>query len=163
MSSKIIIADENDNITASKGRESLEAGDIYRVSALWLINSKGDILLARRALSKTHSPGKWGPAVAGTIEDGETYDSNIIKETEEELGLKNIKFEKGSKIKISGKYNYFCQWYSAEIDKMAEEFKIQESEVAEVKWFSRKELKKKLRENPEEFIASTSRWINLFL
>lgn len=163
MSSKIIIVNENDNIITSKEIENLEAGDIYRVSALWLTNKKREILLARRALSKTHSPGKWGPAVGGTVEEEETYDSNITKETEEELGLKNIKFEKGPKIKISGKHNYFCQWYLSKINKTAKEFKIQKSEVAEVKWFSREELRRKIKTNPEEFIASINQWIGLFL
>ncbi len=29
----------------------------------------------------------WGSAVAGTVEKGEDYESNIYKETEEEIGL----------------------------------------------------------------------------
>lgn len=164
MSSKIIIVDENDNIIASKERESLEVKDIYRVSALWVENSKGQILMARRALTKSHSPGKWGPAVAGTLEEGEIYDSNMTKEVEEEIGLKNVKFKKRSKVKILSKYGcYFCQWYLAKIDKPAEEFKIQESEVAEVRWFSKEELRKKLQENPGDFIYSINQWIGLFL
>ena len=32
-------------------------------------------------------PEVWGPAVSGTNEEGETYDSNIIKEAQEEIGL----------------------------------------------------------------------------
>ncbi len=164
MSSKIIIVDDNDDIIASKERESLEVKDIWRVSALWLTNSKGEILMARRALNKIHNPGKWGPAAAGTVEEGETYDFNIIKETEEELGLKNLEFKKGPKTKNStGKYNYFCQWYSAKNDKPAEEFKIQKSEVAEVRWFTKEELKKKLQENPNELIYSINQWIELFM
>jgi len=164
MSSKIIIVDKNDNIIAYKEREVLKTEDIWRVSALWLANSKGEILMARRALNKIHNPGKWGPAAAGTVEEGETYDFNIVKETEEEIGLKNIEFKKGPKMKTStGKHIYFCQWYLAKIDKPAEEFIIQESEVAEVKWFSKEEIKKKLQENPGEFIYSVNQWIGLFL
>jgi len=163
MSSKIIIVDENDNIITTKERETLEYKDIYRVSALWLTNSKREVLLARRALTKTHSPGKWGPAVAGTVEQGETYDSNIVKEAEEELELNNLEFQKGPKIKISGKHNYFLQWYLLEIDKPLEEFKIQKSEVEEVKWVPKKELLERIEINPDEFIASTKQWIKLFL
>ncbi|MBU4338594.1 NUDIX domain-containing protein [Patescibacteria group bacterium] len=164
MSSKIIIVDENDNIITYKEREKLDVKDIWRVSALWLTNSKGEILMARRALNKIHNPGKWGPAAAGTVEEGETYDFNIIKETEEEIGLKNIEFKKVKKIKTStGKFSYFCQWYLAETDQPLEKFKIQKSEVAEVKWFSKEEIKKRLRENPGEFIYSVNHWIGLFL
>lgn len=163
-SSKIIIVDENDNIIAYKDRNSLKNEDIWRVSALWLTNSKGEVLMARRALDKIHNPGKWGPAAAGTLEEWETYDSNIVKETEEEIGLKNLEFKKDAKTKNStGKQNYFCQWYTAQIDKSAEEFKIQKSEVAEVRWFSKEEIKKKLQENSNEFIYSVNQWIGLFL
>ena len=31
-----------------------------------------------RSFTKSHDPGKWGPAVAGTVEEGETY--NFLKE-----------------------------------------------------------------------------------
>lgn len=94
LKSKIIIVDENDTIIGHKNRDSMEDGDMYRVSALWIQNSKGDILLAQRSFDKRNDPGKWGPAVAGTVEEGETYESNIIKEAEEEIGLKNSHFDK---------------------------------------------------------------------
>lgn len=162
---RIIIVDKNDSAVGLKEWESLKNEDIYRVSALWVENNKGEILMARRALTKAHDPGKWGPAVAETLEEGETYDSNIRKEAEEEIGLKNIKFLKGPKTKIAlaGRLQYFLQWYTVKIDKPLKEFKIQKSEVAEIRWFSKKEIKKKLQENPNEFIYSINQWIDLFL
>jgi len=160
---KIIVVDEKDGMIGSKEREAVEMSDIYRVSALWITNSRSEILLARRALTKSHSPGKWGPAVAGTIEEGETYGTNIIKEAEEEIGLINIKPDKGTKIRISNKYNYFLQWYTVKIDKQLEKFEIQKSEVAEIRWFSKDEIKKKINENPDEFINSVKQWIGLFI
>ena len=88
---KIQIVNTNDKVIGLKERKNLDyKNNIYRSSALWIINSKGKSLLAQRALTKKHHPGKWRPAVSGTIEKNETYDSNIIKESEEELGLKNI-------------------------------------------------------------------------
>lgn len=150
----VIIVDDKDNAIGIKERESITKNDIYRVSVLWITNSKNEILLARRSLNKTHSPGKWGPAVAGTVEKNETYDSNIIKEAEEEIGLKNIKPRKGLKIKMATKYNYFCQWYFVEIDRNLDEFKIQESETEKIKWFSREELLRRIDENQDEFIQS---------
>lgn len=163
--SKIIIVDKNDKIVGLKERENLINEDIYRVSALWIENSKGEILLARRALTKAHSPGKWGPAVAGTLEKGETYDSNILKEAEEEIGLKNVKFKKGSKSRIllAGRLRYFLQWYTVKIDRLLEEFKIQKNEVAEIRWFTKEEIKKKIQEDPNEFIYSVNQWIGLFI
>ena len=151
---KIIIVDNKDNKIGIKERESITKENIYRVSVLWVTNSKNEILLAKRSLDKTHGSGKWGPAVAGTVEESETYDSNIIKEAEEEIGLKNIRLQKGLKIRMTTKHNYFCQWYFIKIDRNLNEFKLQESEVAEIKWFSRKELLHKTEESQDEFIQS---------
>lgn len=159
---KIIIVNENDKIIGYKNINTLNQSDIYRVSALWIKNSKGDILLAQRSFSKKHDPGKWGPAVAGTVDKGETYDINIIKESEEEIGLKNFEFKKVKKVRIREKYNYFGQWYVAILDKNINEFKIQKKEVENLKWFSAKELVKELNSNPDKFLKSIKDCIDWF-
>lgn len=152
---KIILVDENDKVIGSKERGSLDySKDIYRVSALWIMNSKGEILLAKRALNKAHNPGCWGPAVAGTNEMGESYESNIVKEAEEELGIKNSKPKLGPKKRVALRYNYFCQWFLLKVDKSADEFIIQKEEVDHVKWISKKELIKEITDNPEQFVPS---------
>ncbi len=159
---KIVIVDENDKIIDYKERESLKEGEIYRVSALWIKNSKGEILLARRHRSKSHHPGRWGPAVAGTVDEGETYEENIIKEAEEELGLKNIKLQIGPKTKTEGEYNHFTQWYTLVVDKEINEFTIQEDEVEELKWFSKEELLRELDSTPNEFLPTMKKYAKLF-
>ena len=111
---------------------------------------------------KKQDPNKWGPAVAGTVDEGETYEQNIVKEAEEELGLKE-KFEKGPKIRINGRYNYFCQWYVLKTDKDISEFKIQEDEVSEIKWWTKEELKEQLKTDPELFVSSMIHHIRILL
>lgn len=150
---RITIVNDQDEIIGYKERGTLVKADIYRVAALWVTNSSGDILLAQRQLGKRHDPGKWGPAVAGTVDEGETYESNILKEADEEIGLKNINPMLGPKRRVSDEYNYFCQWYKLTIDKSAEDFTIQEEEVEQVRWFSKAELQKELREYPERFLT----------
>jgi isopentenyldiphosphate isomerase len=149
---RIVIVNDQDEIITYKERGMLTRDDIYRVSALWVKNSKGDILLAQRKFTKSHDPGKWGPAVAGTIDEGETYEQNIIKEAEEEIGLTNIKPTSGPKVRMTGEYNYFDQWYTLVVDKPAEDFTIQEEEVEQVKWFTQAELEGELREHPEKYL-----------
>lgn len=160
---KIIIVNSNDEIIGSKLRGTLiDDQDIYRVAALWLNNSQGDILLAQRHHSKKNDPGKWGPAVAGTVEEGETYESNIIKEAQEEIGLINIKPEIGPKIMIEGERRYFTQWYRLVIDKDIKDFKIQENEVEALQWFSLKELTEELKNNPDKFLKRMGKYLQLF-
>lgn len=160
--SKIIVVDEEDNIIGYKERDTLDKKDIYRVSALWITNSQNEILLARRHHSKSHHPGKWGPAVTGTVEEGESYEENIIKETEEEIGLKNIKPKLGPKTKTDNEYHYFVQWYVLNVDKNISEFKIAKNEVEEIKWFTPKELKEQIDKHPKEFTPSIENILNCF-
>jgi len=158
---RIVIVDEQDNVLGEKKREEITSSDIYRVSALWITNARGGILLAKRALSKKHDPGKWGPAVAGTVEAGESYLENIIKEAREELGLDNIKPTIGPKVKIVGEHSFFGQWFALSVDE-EQKFVVQPEEVAEIRWFSPTELRKHLDDSPEDFIRSSAYWpINL--
>lgn len=149
---RIVIVNDRDEVIGHKERGTLTKEDIYRVSALWITDSRGNILLAQRKFTKTHDPGKWGPAVAGTLDEGETYESNIIKEAEEEIGLQDIKPVPGPRKRVSGEYNFFDQWYTLTVDKPAEEFTLQEEEVEQVKWMSPEELDKELREHPENYL-----------
>lgn len=151
---KIIIVNEKDEIIGHKERESLNLEDIYRVSALFVMNSKGDILLAQRSFNKKNSPGKWGPAVAGTNDVGETYTTNIIKEIKEEIGIE-IKnptpiFKKRSALKN----NYFVQWYFEIVDKDISEFTIQKEEVEKIKWLSKQDFFKEVEDINSEILNS---------
>lgn len=159
---KIIIVDQEDNIIKHKEREDVLHTDIYRVAALWLTNSNGDILLAKRSPNKNRHPNKWGPAVAGTIEKGEIYDDNIIKEAEEEIGLTNTEFKKAKKVLVTNQYIHFTQWYTATLDRQAENFVIEKTEVAEIKWFSKKELIQELKLNPDKFLPNLAYYFELF-
>ncbi len=163
MKPKIIIVDKNDKIIGYKERGTLTKNDIYRVSALWITNSNGKILLAKRHHTKKHHPGKWGPAVAGTIDEGEDYEQNIIKEAEEELGLKNIIPRTGPKTETSGEFHHFTQWFTLKTDKNINDFKIQEDEVEEIKWFPADELKKQLNQHPEDFLPTMKKYFKLFM
>ena len=159
---KIIIVNENDEIIGFKERGTLNQSDIYRVSALWIQNSKGEILLTQRSFNKKNNPGQWGPAVAGTNDEGESYESNIIKEAEEEIGLKQNHFQKSFYHFHDGEHRHFTQWFFALVDKKIEEFTIQEEEVEKIKWFTKEELLNELKKNPKTFLEVIPECINFF-
>ena len=159
---KIIIVNENDEMIGLKERAELLPEDIYRVATLWITNSKGNILLAQRSKQKKHDPGKWGPAVAGTVEENETYESNIVKEAEEEIGLSGIDFQVGPKIRKSGDHNFFSQRFMVCVDREISEFKIQKDEVGQIKWFRREDLLKDIEENPDNYLKNANSWTDRF-
>ncbi len=157
MKAKVIIVDENDVEIGLAERDQWEIGAIHRVSALWLTNSKGEVLLAKRALVKRHQPGKWGPAAAGTIEEGETYDSNIVKEAEEEIGvtLSLEQLRKGPKIlKGPDDNRRFIQWYIGTAEVALEDLKLQDDEVSEARWVPLPELLSWMKERPDDFVKT---------
>lgn len=159
---KIIIVNEQDEIIGYKDRELIDPKDIYRASGLWIKNSKGEILLAQRALTKSHHPGRWGAAAAGTVEEGEDYYSNIVKEAKEELGIENVSFKELIKLRRQTQWNYFVQLYLAVIDKDIGEFKIQKEEVEQIKWFKKDDLLKEIESNPDLFLVSTKGYAEKF-
>ncbi|MBU1038630.1 NUDIX domain-containing protein [Patescibacteria group bacterium] len=161
MKPKIPIVNEKDEIIDYKDRTTITSKDIYRVAGLWVTNNQGDILLARRAFTKTHDPGKWGPAVAGTVEVDETYKSNIIKEAEEELGLKNLDLIPGPKYLSRGeKWTHFTQVFFAVIDTELDNIKIDETEVAEVRWFNKSVLGVELSTRPQDFLGAVKKFFD---
>lgn len=161
MKNKIPIVNEQDEIIGYKDRDDRNKKDITRVSALWITDKEGNILLAQRAFNKKNDPGKWGPAVAGTVEEGETYESNIIKEAEEEIGLIGLSTILGPKIRRSTSHTYFCQLFTVIVDHNFS-FKKQDEEVEEIRWFHKDEISKLLKENPEMFLEGFNQYMEIF-
>jgi len=155
---RIPIVNEQDEVIGYKDRYDRNLVDITRTTGLWVTDEQGNILLAQRALDKKHSPGLWGPAVAGTVEEGETYESNIIKEADEELGLKNIKPILGTKFLRETSHKYFSQWFTLIIPRDTI-LKVEVREVAQIKWFTKDELDNVLKENPEMFLRDFEKTI----
>ncbi|MFA7253615.1 MAG: NUDIX domain-containing protein [Patescibacteria group bacterium] len=149
---KIYVVDENDVVIGVKEKTEVEDHEFNRVTGLWIKNSKGEILLAQRKRTKRYDPGKWGPAVAGTVEEGETYESNIIKEAEEELGLRDLEMTIGPKERVTwAEHRYFAHWFITTLDLPVEAFTIQESEVEAIRWIEFDLFMKDLEENPDQY------------
>ena len=165
MSARVLlpVVNEKDRIIGYKPRAALEKSDVYRASAIWITHSQNKILLAQRAFSKKNGACQWGPAVAGTVEKGETYLRNALKEAREELGLENVSLVKGPKQRIRVGANFFCQWYFLIRDKEVEDFALQKSEVEKVEWFSSAEIWSMFGKNPSFFISNASQWIPLLV
>ena len=151
---KIPIVDENDNLLYYKEESERDfRKEVTRSSALWIINEKEEILIAKRSKNKFHFPNIWGPSAAGSHEEGETYESNIIKEAKEEIGINLDKFVAGPKRRESDNHEFFNQYFFTQVPSDTK-FILQESEVDEVKWVSLKELKDWYSRNSEEFTPS---------
>lgn len=153
---KVVVVDEKDTPIGLKDYPDLKYQDVYQVSVLWLTDiNTGDILMTQRKWTKHNDPGKWMAAASGTIEEGETYDENIVHEIEEEIGLTGLDLTKGPKEFIDeDKHRFFAQWYFAEVDKNKVTIKIQEDEVEAYRWVPKQQLIEELSDNPDKFVSS---------
>ena len=138
---RIPIVNEKDEIISYKKREETIREDIRRIISLSVFNEKKEVLIAKRQSNKIIDPNKWGPSVAGTVDEGEDYDSTVIKEAEEEIGLKNIKpiFLKKYFYETENARRFVSVYYII-IDSTQTKFLLQAEEVAEIKWISINDL-----------------------
>ena len=110
---------------------------------IWIINSKNEILVQKRAAYKKNNPNKWDMSSAGHVIAGETPIQGSIRETYEELGIET----KESDYKFIDEYIMdksfeIAQVYLLKLDLEISQFKLQKEEVAEIKWLSYDEFKR---------------------
>lgn len=150
------IVNEKDEVIGVKAKEACGPDDINRVSGLFLYTPKREVLIAKRVMTKRHDPGKWSYAVAGTVEEGETYLSNILKEAEEEIGLvltpTDVREVYHGYFKTSHKF--FYTQYVAETNLPITAFRRQFDEVDELRYVPADELSRWIEERPEDFVHS---------
>jgi len=159
---EIPIVNLNDEIIAHKDRSEIDyTHDIFRTASLWITNSDGDVLLAQRKFDKKVDPGKWAEAVGGTVENNDSYFETIVREADEELGLKDVEIKTGPKQFITTPCQYFVQWCTACIDKHISEFKIQKEEVEQIAWVPLNQLNDELKTNPDKYIEALPKIVEL--
>ena len=135
------VVDENNQITGIKAdrNEIHEKGLWHREISVFIMNHAKQILLQKRAAKKV-APNMWS-LTAGHVESGEDAKQAAMRETEEELGIRNLKLEDFELIDIKkamrsrGKHinNKFDYLFLLKTDKKINEFVLQETEVADVK------------------------------
>ncbi len=82
------VVDKDDNLITVKPRGEIHAkGLMHRAVHILLFNSKGELFLQKRSMSKDEQPGKWDSSAAGHVDSGEAYLDCARREITEELGI----------------------------------------------------------------------------
>ena len=121
----------------------------HRTSHVWIVRRKNDrvqVLLQMRCAAKDSYPGCYDISSAGHIPAGAEFVGSALRELREELGvtaapadlhecgLRRFRFEAefhGKPFKDNQVSKVFCLW----LDREAEDFAVQKSEIDYVKWF----------------------------
>jgi len=150
MSEEMIpIVNEKDEVVDIKGiSEAHKYGLIHREVYVYLINLDGGVLLQKRK-----DNGLWDHSAAGHFSSTESYVDGAKREFEEELGvkieardLKEIGYERINTIKPNKKNFRFVKIYVVKKDITLENFKIDRTEVEDIKFFDKNELRKLLQQ-----------------
>lgn len=117
-------------------------GFYHKPAWTWAYNSKGEILVQKRAMQKKKFPGFWDMPCAGHVEAGETAIFGAIREAKEEIGIDVSEEE----MRFMFEYIEDDAWeigqvFFFKLDKDIPEMKLQEKEVEEVKWLNFEEFK----------------------
>ena len=126
----------------------------HKAVVVFIINSKGQVLLQKRSANKKMWPNMWDITAGGHVLTGEFGFEAIIREAKEELGINLSKDDMtfiGSSISTNIKGDiinkHFNEYYIANKDIDETKLKLQEEEVSDVKWIDKDEIIERIKDN----------------
>ncbi len=82
------IVDDRDQVIGQCPRSEVHrVGHKHRAIHVLVFNSRGEVFLQKRSMSKDTHPGVWDSSSSGHLDCGEDYDACAIRELREEIGL----------------------------------------------------------------------------
>ena len=121
---------------------SSNPGFYHKPVWMWIINSKNEVLVQKRASCKKTCPDLWENC-GGHVDAGETMIHGAIREVYEELGIETKEED------YIFLFDYVCDItfeiatvYLLKLDLDINDFKIKEDEVSDIKWLTYDEFKK---------------------
>ncbi len=159
--SKVILVDKNDRALGVGEKLRVHRdGKLHRAFSVFVFNSKGEILLQKRAKSKYHSGGLWTNACCSHPLTRKNIRNEAKKRLKEEMGIeceleKIFSFVYKAKVRELTEYeldHVFCGKFDGNP-------KINLEEAEDWKWMNFKKLKEDVRKNPQKYTY----WFRLIL
>ncbi len=138
----IDIYDQNGNPTGrvvERGSGYQFAEDEYKLAVgMWIVDGEGRIFLTRRSMEKAYAPGKWENP-AGHVQAGESPVDAIIRELEEETGIR-VRPEQIVLLGDSRTWPYLGKDYGVRMQVDVKDVKFQKGETDGAKWVAFEEF-----------------------
>ena len=162
MTEQVILVDENDHETGLMLKlEAHQKGFLHRAFSVFIFNSKGELLLQKRALNKYHSAGLWSNTCCSHPRPGESIHDAANRRLREEMGLS---------CEINPAFGFI---YKADLDNDLIEHEydhvfigtsdvgpvINKDEVAKSKYIDIQSLTEDMVKNPDSYTA----WLRICL
>lgn len=161
-----VLTEEGEYVGRVESRENCHKyGLWHKAVALYIVNSKNQVLLQKRSANKKLWPNLWDITAGGHVLAGEIGVQAIIREIEEELGIKIEKNDIlfiGAATSINEKGDiinkHFNEYYIVNKDIDISKLKLQKEEVSDARWFEKEEILKLIENNYEDITDKTGCW-----
>ena len=148
------VVNDQDQVIDRLPRSEVHARNLLHRSVHALVfDSNQRVFLQLRNDDRDCDPSLWDSSVGGHLQAGEDYDHAIIREAQEELGIKlNTTPTRLFKLQASRETAYeFCWVYHVMNDGP---FQLDANEAADGKWFSEREINDWIASTPETITSS---------
>ena len=145
-----VVNERDEVIGCETRREVHRTGLKHRAVHVFVFDSRGEIFLQKRSMSKDSSPGLWDSSASGHLDCGEDYDACVMRELREEIGL-NVSACPRQLFKVEAcdqTGQEFVWLYQCESDGP---FRLHPEEIERGDWFSREHVTAWVKERPQDF------------
>jgi isopentenyldiphosphate isomerase len=155
-----VVDSENRVISQATRGEVHAKGLLHRSVHIWVFNSRGELYLQKRAMTKDDNPGYWDSSAAGHLSAGEGYLASAQRELLEELGISGelqfyMKFPASRQTHWEHVETYFCT--------TDQKITINPLEISEGRFWPISILKESVRNNPGQFTSTFHLFLGSYL
>lgn len=154
MTEEVILVDEFDtSIGSMEKMEAHEKGVLHRAFSVFIFNSKKQLLIQQRALTKYHSPGLWTNTCCSHPRPGEDTLMAANRRLHEEMGMDaQLSFKTHFIYKTTFKNGLTEHEFDhIFIGTSNEDPKINKEEVNGYKWINLERVKEEMKLQPETY------------
>ena len=148
-----VVNDRYEVIDRQPRRDVHRLGLLHRAIHVLVFNSRGEVFLQKRSMTKDREPGKWDSSCSGHVDSGENYDACAVRELREEIGLIVPKTpECLFKIDASAETDHeFVRVYRCDAEGP---FHLHPEEIDKGEWFAPEAVTRWASEKPEDFASA---------
>jgi len=150
----LILVDSADRVIGTGEKiEIHRLGVLHRAFSVWIFNSRGELLLQKRAMTKYHSRGLWSNTCCGHPRPGETTENAARRRLQEEMGLdcalrETLTFTYEAQLESGLTEHEFVHVF---FGRSEENPRLAPAEADEWKWMDLSNLVKAIKQKPNTF------------
>jgi isopentenyldiphosphate isomerase len=148
------VVNERDEVIDRKPRSEVHRlGLLHRAVHVLVFNARGEVFLQKRSMKKDRQPGVWDSSASGHVDSGEDYDTCVVRELREEIGLTVAQTpERLFKLGACEETDQEFVWvYRCSAEGT---FTLHPDEISEGGWFAPAAVTRWIAERPQEFATA---------